>query len=197
VSAASSITDAEAHWFKSAGSRRNKMSSVEPKQIGTASMRIEAPRDDIVALAFQGGGAQRALAVAIIIMVAFNGLLLSANGIFMLIAPAVWYELVPGVTDTGFFNQHFIRDIGIIQLFLGVAFGLGMIRPEWRIGLWGAATLWLSAHAIFHLWEVAVGICAPSAILRDFPGVSLPAIIGMVLTLWAIHHAQAGRAASA
>jgi hypothetical protein len=23
------------------------------------------------------------------------------------------------VTDTGFFNQHFIRDIGIIQLFLG------------------------------------------------------------------------------
>ena len=88
----------------------------------------------------------------------------------MLVAPAVWYELVPGVTDTGFFNQHFIRDIGIIQLFLGVAFVVGMIRPELRIALWAAATLWLIAHAIFHLWEVAVGICAPSAILRDFPG---------------------------
>jgi len=68
-------------------------------------------------------------------MVVFNGLLLSANGLFMLVAPAVWYEFVPGVTDTGFFNQHFIRDIGIIQLFLGVAFGVGMIRPELRVVL--------------------------------------------------------------
>ncbi len=58
-------------------------------------------------------------------MVAFNGIFLSANGLFMLVAPLAWYELVPGVTDTGFFNQHFIRDIGIIQLFIGVAFGSG------------------------------------------------------------------------
>src|SRR3546814_1983115 len=64
----------------------------------------------------------RAVLVAVLLMVAFNGLFLSANGIFMLVAPLTWYELVPGVTDTGFFNQHFVRDIGIIQLFLGVAF---------------------------------------------------------------------------
>ena len=49
---------------------------------------------------------------AVFIMVLFNGLLLSVNGLFMLIAPQVWYEFVPGVTDTGFFNQHFVRDIG-------------------------------------------------------------------------------------
>jgi len=102
----------------------------------------------------------------------------------------VWYEFVPGVTDTGFFNQHFIRDIGIIQLFLGVAFGVGMIRPELRVPLWAAATLWLIAHAVFHLWEVAVGICSPSAIPRDFPAVTLPAIFGVILTLWAIHHSR-------
>jgi hypothetical protein len=109
----------------------------------------------------------------------------------------VSYDFVPGVTDTGFFNQHFIRDIGIIQLFLGVAFGIGMIRPERRIGLWAAATLWLIAHAVFHFWEVAVGICSPSVIPRDFPAVTLPAIIGAVLTLWAINHSRAERAASA
>jgi hypothetical protein len=97
----------------------------------------------------------------------------------MIVAPEAWYELVPGVTETGFFNQHFVRDIGIIQLFLGVAFGVGMIRPELRVGLWAAATLWLIAHAVFHLWEVAVGICSPSVILRDFPAVTLPAIIGV------------------
>ena len=54
----------------------------------------------------------------------------------------------PGVTDTGFFNQHFIRDIGLIQLFLGVAFVVGLFKPERRIGLWLVATLWLAAHAL-------------------------------------------------
>jgi uncharacterized protein YjeT (DUF2065 family) len=139
----------------------------------------------------------RAMLIAVFIMVAFNGLFLSLNGLFMLVAPQVWYDLVPGVTDTGFYNQHFIRDIGLIQLFLGIAFGVGMFRPERRIGLWAAATLWLCAHALFHLWEVAVGICAPSVILRDFPAVSLPAIVGVMLTLWAIRHAHVGRAAYA
>jgi hypothetical protein len=139
----------------------------------------------------------RAVLTAVVAGVAFNGLFLSANGVFMLVAPEAWYFAVPGVTDTGFFNQHFIRDIGLVQLFLGVAFAVGMIRPERRIGLWAAATLWLAAHALFHLWEVAVGICAPSAILRDFPAVSLPAIVGAALTLWAIHRAYAGKAAFA
>jgi hypothetical protein len=131
------------------------------------------------------------------VLVAFNGLFLTANGIFMLVAPLTWYESIPGVTDTGFFNQHFIRDIGIIQLFLGVAFGWGLIRPHYRIGLWGAATLWLAAHAVFHLWEVAVGICSPSAILRDFPAVSLPAIVGALATLWAITQSRTKRVAFA
>ena len=118
-------------------------------------------------------------AMAILVMVTFNTLFLSANGLFMLVAPAAVVRVrCPGVTDTGFFNQHFIRDIGIIQLFLGVAFGVGLAVPERRVGLWLVATLWLAAHAFFHLWEVAVGICAPSALLRDFPAVSLPAIIG-------------------
>ena len=137
----------------------------------------------------------RAVAAMILIMVAFNGLFLSVNGIFMLIAPLAWYELVPGVTDTGFFNQHFVRDIGIIQLFLGIAFILGLMRPQRRIGLWATATLWLIAHALFHLWEVAVGICAPSVIPRDFPAVTLPALIGIALTFWAIRCARMGRAA--
>jgi hypothetical protein len=71
-----------------------------------------------------------------------------------------------------------------------------MIRLAHRIGLWAATTSWLIAHAVFHLWEVAVGICAPSVMPRDFPAVTLPAIIGVVLTLWAINQSRAERAAS-
>ncbi len=139
----------------------------------------------------------RAVAAAIVAMAGFNGIFLSANGLFMLVNPAAWYELVPGVTDTGFFNQHFIRDIGMIQLFLGVAFGLGMVRPEGRVGPWAAATLWLCAHALFHFWEVAVGICSPAVLPRDFPAVTLPALFGIVLTLWAVRRAAAEQAAPA
>jgi hypothetical protein len=137
------------------------------------------------------------VAMAILVMVAVNTLFLSANGLFMLVAPHAWYEFVPGVTGTGFFNQHFIRDIGMIQLFLGIAFAVGLVVPERRIALWLVASLWLAAHAVFHLWEVAVGICAPSALVRDFPAVSLPALIGAALTLWAIQRRHARRAAFA
>lgn len=139
----------------------------------------------------------RAIAAAIVAMAGFNGIFLSLNGLFMLINPLAWYELVPGVTDTGFFNQHFVRDIGMIQLFLGIAFAVGMLVPERRIGLWAAATAWLSAHALFHFWEVAVGICSPSVLPRDFPAVTMPALFGIVLTVWAIRRASMQQPVSA
>lgn len=117
------------------------------------------------------------------------GLALAANGIFMLASPEHWYVLVPGVTSTGPFNQHFLRDIGLIFVFLGGAFLLGTARPQVRVLLWGAAAIWLLGHALFHFWEVAVGICSPSDLVRDFPAVTLPAIIAVVLTLWALWYA--------
>ncbi|WP_105423541.1 hypothetical protein [Neorhizobium sp. T25_27] len=118
-------------------------------------------------------------------MVWFNVVLAGWLSIHMLYDPAGWYHFVPGVTDTGFFNQHFIRDIGIIQGFVAVAFAVGIYREDRRIELWAVATLWLIAHGAFHLWEVAVGICSASVIVRDFPAVSLPAIFGIAATVWA------------
>jgi hypothetical protein len=53
------------------------------------------------------------------------------------------------------------------------------------------------ANALFHLREVAVGICGPSAIAQDFPAVTLPAIIGAVLTLWAVSDARTAEHAHA
>ena len=100
------------------------------------------------------------------------------------------------MTATGPFNQHFLRDIGLIFLLLGGAFLLGAVLPHSRVLLWAAASVWLTGHALFHLWEVAVGICSPSVIPRDFPAVTLPAIIGIALTFWAIRQAP-GRGAEA
>jgi hypothetical protein len=125
------------------------------------------------------------------------GLAALANGIFMLVSPEHWYFAVPGVTTTGPFNQHFIRDIGLIFLFVGASFLLGAAKAEYRVVLWAAPTLWLTAHALFHFWEVAVGICAPSALARDFPAVTLPAIVGTGLTLWAVFRLRAGQPSGA
>lgn len=113
-----------------------------------------------------------------------------ANGTFMLIDPERWYLAVPGVTTTGPFNQHFVRDIGLIFLLLGGAFLLGAARTDLRVPFWGASAIWLSGHALFHFWEVAVGICGPSALARDFPAVTLPAIIAFAITAWAIADAR-------
>ena len=128
------------------------------------------------------------LAIAVVL-----GIAALANGVFMLIAPQDWYFAVPGVTTTGPYNQHFVRDIGLIFLFLGGAFLLGAAKPDLRIVFWGVASLWLVGHALFHFWEVAVGICSASAIPRDFPAVTLPAILGLFITVWAISDSRSGK----
>ncbi|KRC82846.1 hypothetical protein ASE13_07840 [Sphingomonas sp. Root241] len=134
--------------------------------------------------------ALRQLCIFLAVLLGAGGL---ANGAYMLVSPVGWYFAVPGVTTTGPFNQHFIRDIGIIFLFLGAAFLIGAARRETRLVLWGGATLWLACHALFHIWEVAAGICGPSALLRDFPAVSLPSLIGAGLTLFALRDRRAAR----
>ena len=108
----------------------------------------------------------------------------------MLLSPDAWYLAVPGVTTTGPFNQHFIRDIGLIYLFSGAAFVVGAARPHLRTLIWATATLWLCGHALFHFWEVAVGICGTAALPRDFPGVTVPAILSALLTLWSYRDAR-------
>lgn len=118
------------------------------------------------------------------------GIAAIANGTFMLIDPERWYLDVPGVTTTGPFNQHFVRDIGLIFLLLGGSFLLGATRPSLRVAFWAAPSIWLTGHALFHFWEVAVGICGPSALARDFPAVTLPAVVGLAITAWAMAEAR-------
>ncbi|ATI80827.1 hypothetical protein A6768_13100 [Sphingobium yanoikuyae] len=130
----------------------------------------------------------RRLPIALAVMLGLGAI---ANGLFMLISPANWYFAVPGVT-TGPFNQHFLRDIGLIFLLVGIAMLTGAARPATRVALWFLAALWLGGHALFHFWEVAVGICGTGALVQDFPAVTLPAILTAALALWAWRDAAGG-----
>lgn len=118
------------------------------------------------------------------------GIAAVANGLFMLVSPGGWYDAVPGVTTTGPFNQHFVRDIGLIYLLAAISYLSGAVKRQYRIALWAVPTIWIAAHALFHLWEVAVGISAHSAMARDFAAVTLPAIIGLLLTGWAVSESK-------
>ncbi|WP_448569521.1 hypothetical protein [Thalassotalea ganghwensis] len=113
------------------------------------------------------------------------GVLGIANGVFMIVSPEPWYWLVPGVPDRGPFNQHFLRDIGIIYLLNGASFILGALYTNARFAMWLMPSVWLAGHAVFHLWEVFVGICSVNSLSEDFSGVTLPALVAIGLTFHA------------
>lgn len=129
---------------------------------------------------------QNMISRVIIGIASLLGLAAFANGLFMLIAPEQWYWLVPGVPERGPFNQHFLRDIGMIYMLIGAALFYGALYnsalyKKYRLLLWLMPISWLVCHAIFHAWEVVVGISGPEALLVDFAGVTLPAIAGIGL----------------
>lgn len=114
-------------------------------------------------------------------LAAILGALAISNGVFMVLAPEAWYYAVPGVIDRGPFNQHFIRDIGILYSLIGLSFAYGIKSGAPRFWLWLIPSLWLLGHALFHVWEVLVGICGPASLIEDFAGVTLPALVGLIL----------------
>jgi hypothetical protein len=103
----------------------------------------------------------------------------------MLVSPAGWSFAVPGVTTTEAFNQHFIRDIGIVFLFLSAAFLAGARFPAGRVALWAARRSGSRATPCSMSGKWRLAFCGPSALLRDFPAVSLAALFVAALTLWA------------
>ena len=78
------------------------------------------------------------------------------NGSIMLLAAATWYERVPGVSETGPYNPHFVQDLGAAFLVAGLA----LAARAWRTRYWPAAVAgagFLAAHALLHLAMIAFG----------------------------------------
>lgn len=114
---------------------------------------------------------------------AILALLMAANGLFMLAAPQAWYDAVPGVTLTGLFNPHFVRDIGMA--YLTVAGGLGWFawRPSQGWPALVLAAVFLALHASVHVVDTACGPGPLQALQRDFLGVYLPPLIAGAIAI--------------
>jgi hypothetical protein len=82
--------------------------------------------------------------------------LTALNGAMMLFAGPSWYANVPGVSETGPYNPHFVQDIGAAFLVAGLA----LAARAWRPVYWPAAVAgsgFLAAHALIHLVAIAAG----------------------------------------
>ena len=106
----------------------------------------------------------------------------AATGLFLLIAPELFYLRMPGVNATGPYNVHFLRDVG-----LAFAVSAGVVA-------WGAATesrplttagaLWPAAHGAFHLQLWTAGGCGLDPVsLIELATIVLPSFLILGLAL--------------
>jgi hypothetical protein len=110
------------------------------------------------------------------------GLALAANGFLMLVDPASWYAIVPGVPETGPLNAHFVRDIGAAYLVTGVAIAaLALDARAAPAALAGA--LFLTLHALVHVFDAMAGRLHADHVLTDLVTVFAPAAIALWLVL--------------
>ncbi|HWA61123.1 MAG TPA: hypothetical protein VG939_07100 [Caulobacteraceae bacterium] len=95
--------------------------------------------------------------------------LLGANALAQLFAGPWWYETVPGVTSTGPYNAHFVKDIG-------AAYGVVALALAWRawrptaaaFGALMAGAAFLVLHAAVHVADALMDGHAVHDFGRDF-----------------------------
>ena len=101
-----------------------------------------------------------------------------ANALWMLAGPMHWYTDLPAaVPDTGPFNPHFVRDIGCAFLTVGVALVWAAFERAHRAPLVAISALFLTAHALLHVYDTATGALDHTHWWLDLPGVYLPSLL--------------------
>ncbi len=99
-----------------------------------------------------------------------------ANGLWMLVAPEPWCsELPAAVPDTGPFNPHFVRDVGVSFAVLGVGFGWCAANLERCYPVYLGLTADIAAGRLSHAHceTDALPVFVPAALLLalSFPPV--------------------------
>ena len=106
------------------------------------------------------------------------------NGLWMFFYPLSWYNDLPAaVPDTGPYNGHFIRDLGVAFAVVGLAFGWCTFHPKRCREVHIALTIFFTGHALIHVMDLLKGTVPHSRWLLDLPAVFLPCLIMIVLAL--------------
>ncbi len=116
------------------------------------------------------------------------------NGMAMIIVPELWYQYTPGAADTGPFNPHFVRDIGIA--FTVSSAGLWYAfspRETPNLPLAWLGFSFLLGHSLLHLIEMFTMAMPMQAIARDSLFILLPVLVGLIGLMRLSNPAKAGR----
>ena len=104
------------------------------------------------------------------------------NGIWMLAAPESWYKDLPAaVPDTGPYNGHFIRDLGVVFVLIGAGFFWCAARLHQSKPVLLVITLFFVGHAILHVLDLLESRLPHSHWRIDAPAVFLPALTLIIL----------------
>jgi len=117
------------------------------------------------------------------LLLALLGLLHIVLGVFMLVAPGVWYSVVPGVAATGSFNSHFVYDIGMAFLASGAGLAYGARAGRTAAIAACAGAMWPVLHALIHVdgWAMNGFPSDPQAAVSEAVGVVGLAVLGALL----------------
>ena len=106
------------------------------------------------------------------------GIGLALNALLMLADPAAWYAAVPGVTQTGPFNPHFVRDIGAAYLVAAAALFWFAASPKAQSAAQAGAAF-LTLHVLVHVWDAAAGREHAHQLLIDLVTIFLPSVLAI------------------
>ena len=115
------------------------------------------------------------------------------NGAWMLFFPLSWYTDLPaGVPHTGPFNPHFVRDLGVVFIVVGLAFAWSALNVNRSLLVHLALTALLKGHALIHVTDILAGRLPHGHWLMDTPGVFVPALIMIVLAVPSVRRRLGG-----
>lgn len=118
------------------------------------------------------------------LVLAITALGFAANALTMLATPLDWYNTIAGVPDTGPYNPHFVRDIGVAYLTCAICIAVAARWLRHAFILMSVVTLFLGLHVGLHLWDIAAGRLHLDHLLIDAPGVLGPMLVTALLVWW-------------
>jgi hypothetical protein len=108
------------------------------------------------------------------------------NGIAMFFAPSTWFfQMVPGVPETGPFNAHLVADSGTFFIAVGVGLLIAGFDPKRHVAVVVVAAIANLFHSILHIYSHEAGLLSLAHLGTEVSGIYLPtlALIAIAIIL--------------
>lgn len=106
------------------------------------------------------------------------GVTYALNGAAMLFAPSAWFfQLVPGVPETGAFNAHLVMDGGTFYIPIGIALMVAARDAERHVAAVAIAAGATLLHALLHLYSHEAGLLSWRYVTTEIAAIYIPAAL--------------------